>query len=84
MVTRMATDKVTITVDDWLTPYLREAAARDGLSLSAWIARAAQVALYRSENGQRAEGTTDRLTIAERDERALCADLNRERVHGAV
>lgn len=45
----VSTKKITVTVPDWLHPYITEAAERRNLSVSERLSRAAQVELYREE-----------------------------------
>ena len=83
----MATKKITVTVPDWLHPYITEAADRRDLSVSEWLSRAAQIELYREEGEARhahdAAAGADRTAQAEADERAMLADQHK-RVKGAA
>lgn len=83
----MATKKITVTVPDWLHPYITEAAERRDLSVSEWLSRAAQVELYREEGETRravdAGGAVDRVAQAEADELAMLVD-QQKRVRGAA
>lgn len=83
MVIGMATEKITITVEDWLLPHIRAAARAQGESMSAWFGHAAQVELYREAGQQRAaadaDRDTDRAALIDADGEAMADDLATER-----
>lgn len=87
MVPGMAMKKVTVTMPDWLHPYVADAAQRRSVSVSEWLSRAAQIELYREEGRARqaadAAAGIDRAAVTEADERAMLADRDR-RVQGAA
>lgn len=74
----MSVRKISMSIPDWLEPIIREAAERDGVSVSAWLTEAAKTVLIEREAAERrrleAERGIDRQAQLTRAEAALRED----------
>lgn len=77
----MSVRKISMSIPGWLEPIIRDAASRDGLSVSAWLTEAAKTALIEREAAERrrreAEHGIDRQAQLARAETALREDRAR-------
>lgn len=85
----MPVSKLSVSVPDWLEPIIRDAADRDGVSVSAFLVDAAKTVIIQREAAERrqyeAEHGIDRAAQLERSETALREDRHRARgVKGAA
>jgi hypothetical protein len=73
--------KLSVSVPDWLEPIIRDAADRDGVSVSAFLVDAAKTVIIQREAAERrqyeAEHGVDRSAQLERAEAALREDRRR-------
>ena len=77
----MPVSKLSVSVPDWLEPIIRDAADRDGVSVSAFLVDAAKTVIIQREAAERrryeAEHGIDRAAQLERSEAALREDRRR-------
>lgn len=81
----MAVSKLSVSVPDWLEPIIREAASRDGVTVSEFMAEAAKTSIIRREATERRayeqEQGIDRRAQMEEAEEEFLAD---RAAHGQV
>lgn len=74
----MPVSKLSVSVPDWLEPIIRDAAGRDGVSVSAFLVDAAKTVIIQREAAERikyeVEHGIDRRAQLERAEAALRED----------
>lgn len=85
----MSVRKLSVSVPDWLEPIIREAAGRDGVTVSEFMAEAAKSAIIAREAAERAaferaHGIDRRAQLEEAQEDFLADRGARGRVAGAA
>jgi hypothetical protein len=85
----MAVSKLSVSIPDWLEPIIREAAARDGVSVSEFMAAAAKDVIIRREAEERrtyeqVHGINRRAQLEEAEDDFLADHAARRRVAGAA
>jgi hypothetical protein len=77
----MSVRKISVSIPEWLEPIIRDAALRDGVSVSAWLTEAAKTVLIEREAAERrrweAGRGIDRQAQLDRAEAALRQDRAR-------
>lgn len=85
----MAVSKLSVSVPDWLEPIIRDAAARDGVTVSEFMTAAAKDVIIRREADERrayeqAHGIDRRAQLEEAEEDFKADRAARRRVAGAA
>jgi hypothetical protein len=81
----MSVRKISMSIPEWLEPIIRDAALRDGVSMSAWLTEAAKTVLIEREAAERRrweagqgidrQAQLDRAEAALREDRARAAGV---------